>query len=393
MNEPKVSSKLLNKLLAWHRLIAVVLLNTILLFVVINALAYVFLKVRHSFYNPNTPLSKYSDQALAEVYPEYNQQERKAILSENWSRGYAFDSYLLVREIPYQGKYLNVSAAGFRLSKSQGPWPPDPANINVFLFGGSTAFGYGVADDETIASYLQEDLARYTRKRLCVYNFGAATYYSTQERILFERLLTQGHKPDIAIFVDGLNEFWRPDDEPMFSDTASAALQQQPGTLLLKMLPMSRILQKTPKLTGTVGSVDPKKLRAIWERYQVNVKLIQAVCRELGIAPVFVWQPIPSYKYDTKYHLFWLSPEDYQYHAQGYSAMEALSVAGFLGTNFLWCADLQQDEKECVYVDVHHYTAKFSRKLADAVCRMSLERGLLKPAGLEPLPGSAQHRN
>ena len=77
-------------------------------------------------------------------------------------------------------------------------------------------------------------------------------------------------------------------------------------------------------------------------------------------------------------------------HNYGYAALEPLSRQGALGPNFLWCADLQQEAKECLYVDIHHYTGKFSKTLAEAIGRMSLERGILKPAGLELVPAAAR---
>ena len=77
--------------------------------------------------------------------------------------------------------------------------------MNIFIFGGSTAFGYGVADQETIASYLQE-ICRTKRKNINVYNFACGFYYSTQERILLEKLISKGIDIDIAVFIDGVNE-------------------------------------------------------------------------------------------------------------------------------------------------------------------------------------------
>ena len=63
--------------------------------------------------------------------------------------------------------------------------------------------------------------------------------------------------------------------------------------------------------------------------------------------------------------------------------MERLYRQGVLGSNFLWCADLQQDKQECLYVDGHHYTAKFAKEFAETVCRMCIERGLLKERGIQ----------
>src|SRR5262249_43078007 len=106
-----------------------------------------------------------------------------------------------------RGRFVNVSAPGFRLVPDQGPWPPDPAAFTIFVFGGSTTFGTGVADAETIPAQLPPQFtAAPCARPVHVYNFARPGYFSVQERILFEQLLLAGHHPDLAIFVDGLNE-------------------------------------------------------------------------------------------------------------------------------------------------------------------------------------------
>jgi len=107
--------------------------------------------------------------------------------------------------------------------------------------------------------------------------------------------------------------------------------------------------------------------------------MIESLCAAHGVAPVFVWQPILCYHYDLKYFPWYHTQRTYNYdaHAVGYPQMRALYDRGALITNFLWCAELQADEHECLYVDFYHYTAKFSEKFGEAIAALSLERGLL----------------
>ena len=384
--------QLLNRLAGWYRVSAILLLNTILFFVVVNVLSHVVLTIREKHFQVAPPSDIYPEDSFAAVYPEFDRPEWNAMLKENWSRPYVFGGYLLFKEARFEGKYVNVSEAGFRKVGHQGPWPPVSTNFNVFVFGGSTMFGYGVADDQTFASYLQEAMGRYSAKRLCVYNFGAGYYYSTQERIFFERLLTHVQKPDIAMFVDGLNDLWHAGDEASFADKLAAAFDREPKPLPLEKLPVMQILRKLERKTFAAKVVPaapadvPGQVQAILDCYRRNVRLIEAACREFGVTPVFVWQPIPSYKYDTQHHLFYRSPDSYQHQIHGYPEMARIYKEGALGSHFLWCADLQEAEKECLYVDNHHYTARFAKKLAEQVCLMCAERGLLKAAGLESKP-------
>ena len=50
---------------------------------------------------------------------------------------------------------------------------------------------------------------------------------SSQERILFQQLVVQGHVPDLAIFVDGLNEFDQAAKEPIYSDGLRQSMEMR----------------------------------------------------------------------------------------------------------------------------------------------------------------------
>ena len=71
-------------------------------------------------------------------------------------------------------------------------------------------FGFNVLDYETIPSqFVQLYKERFhDGKSIRVYNYGTPTYYSYQELILFSNLVYNGHKPDIVVFLDGINDFW-----------------------------------------------------------------------------------------------------------------------------------------------------------------------------------------
>lgn len=84
----------------------------------------------------------------------------------------------------------------------------------VWVFGGSTTYGYGLSDMETIPSRLQA----YTNLR--VRNFGHGHYYSAQENLLLQENILRYTPPKIAIFIDGINE--RCDLQSFQNETAHA---------------------------------------------------------------------------------------------------------------------------------------------------------------------------
>ena len=181
------------------------------------------------------------------------------LLKETWSRTYVYEPFTQFKERPYKGHYVNVDKNGFRYTKNQGPWPPQSKSINVFLFGGSTTFGYGVSDNQTIASYLQEYLTEKLGSDVRVYNFGRGYYYLTQERLLYEQLLKSGFIPDLAIFIDGINDFAFNNNEPFFTDRLRQLFATGTVEMSIKFISMTPLGQAAGIVRDKIASLFPKK--------------------------------------------------------------------------------------------------------------------------------------
>jgi hypothetical protein len=373
------------KLAAFYKACALIGFNMFILFLLCNGILGLAFQLFDSTRTAG-PSGVYAEASMAAVYPHLDRSERTLLLHETWTRTLMPDDFTHFKETPYSGQYVNVAPAGYRKSIRQGPWPPDKEKITVFVFGGSTTFGYGLPDDQTLPSYLQEALSRHTKKNVAVYNFGVAYYYLTQERIRFEKLLLEGHIPDIAIFVDGINEEHRVYDRPWNRTGVGTDSSQSQGAVaafgsFVGRLPMARGARQLRELLQPAVEPPPPSAEAVQEhlrKFFANQTMIRALGRELGVTPVFVWQPSPFYEYDLKYHLFvrqeTVSPV--------YTAMAEQVRRKPPPDDFLWCADLQQQEHECLYVDSIHYNTKLAQKLADRVCRLCLERRLLAGHGI-----------
>lgn len=361
------------------------LFHGIVAFVLLNIVAWGLLKA-----SPVDPIAlTYGRRPFGLVYPGRSEAEVRALLRETWNRPMRWAPFVGSREGRFEGRFVNVHRTGFRLSRGQGPWPPDPARPSVFVFGGSTTFGYGVADDETIVSALQDYLDQHLPSlRVACYNFGRGAYYSSNERILFHELLGGGLVPRVAVFVDGLNEFALA--EPLLT----ARLRKMVGSpvaganeLLLEQLPLAQLIArwKTPRRMprrspaalrqafGDAGFLDGRI-----ERYLANRRLIAAAASAWGVRPLFVWQPVPTYEYDLRCHLFGdVDFEHNNYSAFGYPLMAERLRRAPLGPDFLWEADLQRGACQPFYVDQIHYTAAMSAHLGAEIGRALLDRGLL----------------
>jgi hypothetical protein len=316
---------------------------------------------------------------VSRLYPDMSVKDATDLLSETWTRPLEFDTFTVFKERPYRGKYVNVSEDGFRVGRDQGPWPPDrKAHFVVFVFGGSTAFGYGVADKDTIPSYLQQLLPRIDPGReVRVYNFGRGFYYSSQERILFEKLILADRIPDLAVFIDGLNEFLLEQDEPASTQGFRATIRTPGWAAGLAWLPFSkfaialrnRIRERQTASASVSGDFynRPKLFHKLLQRYLDNKQMIENVAQCFSIPTLFVWQPVPTYKYDIAYHI---APVAFswrvQYTKYAYPMMAEIVARGEVGP-ICWCADIQQDVKKPLYVDFVHYNPELSRMTAACI--------------------------
>ena len=387
------------KLWYGYQFLAISVVNTLVALVMLNAILFSLFLIKDYFYP--TPFSEKFDRGPVKApYPGLDENEVKALLKETNSRPVIYEPFTQFKERPYQGKYVNVDRSGFRHTKNQKPWPPPAGGLNIFLFGGSTTFGYGVSDDQTIASHLQDYLTNRLGQDVRIYNFGRGWYYSTQERILFEELLAFGFIPDMAIFIDGLNDFYYNTNKPQLTYRLShfVAQRQQLGYHVKRFFSRTALMRairgiknqllkwflgeenngpfKEEKESNANGGKlkDPKISNRVLERYQANKKIIEGVSSTFGVQPIFVWQPVPMYQYDLRYHPTGKFGSNAWWTQYGYDRMAERNKKNELGKNFLWCGDIQKDEKRPLYVDTVHYSSGFSKTLAVYIANLLIER-------------------
>lgn len=363
-----------------HRGAATLLLNTALAFVLVNLVAWPIATALRG--DPITAL--YGRDTVLAAYPGKEPSDVDDLLEETWSRLLVYRPFLETGERPRSGRFVNVSEPGFRHSKDQAPWPPPEGTFAVFVLGGSTAFGHGVADDETFASYLQEELRRAppaaaADRDIVVYNFAAPGYYSSHERVLLGELLATGQPPELAVFLDGLNDFYF--DEPQFTERFERLMSDHP------MVYAARLARRLPVLELALRWVDHRRgeaalteptfdpafddaalLDARIERYLANVRQSAAAAREYRVATLFVVQPVPTYEYDLAQHPFarWSFDAHSASHF-GYPRLKERLEREPPAANVLWAGDLLRDRKEPLFVDQVHYNPVLARDLARLV--------------------------
>ena len=337
---------------------------------------------------------------LDAVYPGLAPHEIDAMLEETWSRGLVYDADAVFREGPLDGAYVTVDPAGFRHSADQSPWPPGADAPVVFVGGGSTTFGYGLPDGDTVASALSRRLRALPElAEAQIYNFGRGYFFSKIEQRLFTGLVGHGHVPDIAIFIDGLNEFQSAHGGypgPNWSavgplrDGRPIGLVTVDWPEVVHKVPMLRLARDvagwldqeppapdaTPAAFDPAPYADPQVLDAVIDRYLHQQRLIRAVGDAFATRLVFVWQPVPTYAYDLDRHPFVRQGRadgtapifgDHNRSAYGYRRFADRLASDGLPPDMVWCADITADSDAPLYVDAVHYGALLSDMLAACI--------------------------
>jgi hypothetical protein len=114
----------------------------------------------------------------------------------------SYQPYTVWTRKPIQGKYVNVDDQGCRVTAFNSA---APGALRIWMVGGSTTWGMGVPDTETIPSRLAK-LFNDAGVPTHILNLGHTGFVSTQEVITLVRELQTREAPDIWIVYDGLNE-------------------------------------------------------------------------------------------------------------------------------------------------------------------------------------------
>ena len=375
--------------------VSVVVTVTVILFVIANLLVQAAYEaaIRTDLIETNPFLRKYGD-AVQKAHPDMDRAALNALLRETWGHPAVYDPVVQFKEPAREGAYVNVDAAGFRRGLRQAIWPPQDDRPSVFFFGGSTTFGYNVRDEETLASHFQDLSEAAFSREVQVYNFGRGNYASSAEMLLFLRLLFEGHRPELAVFVDGLNDFQHGGSRDLLQTNDLRRLYDNYDSndiadQLSRIVAALPIMKAINWLMTTLGLHHPdtgvpapasdsrpaesevgrSSADVTLELYGQNRRIVRALSEEFGVKTAFVWQPIPFYRDDLAYHPFrdtvpiWRSPG----HVPGYRKVEALHEAQGMGDDFVWCAGIQDGVKEQLYTDSVHYTNLMNRRVAQCI--------------------------
>jgi len=261
-------------------------------------------------------------------------------------------------------KYVNVTSDFGRFVENN-----LNCKIRIFFYGSSLVFGYNAKDDQTIPSYLKKILDRkFKDKNYCVYNFGSASYYSTQENILLlTHYLDKKILPnDFAIFINGYAEngniksrlhdeikyifnglelkVW---DELKFSSTIF--FNSLPAVKLYKNLHSrfsNDLINDVSDDQVKISEINKKKIIEIKNVFISNLEIRNAICEKVTINCYTFLPPIPSESDKLtrlKYYLFKDIPL------------------------LIDISEILNEENYLKFVDKSHYTPKAANHIANEI--------------------------
>jgi len=220
----------------------------------------------------------------------------------------SYEPFLIWRVAPWHGKYVNTDDTPYGMRRRTiNPTNCEPSSrSDVWVFGGSTVFGTGVPDWATLPSLLSRELNSHARGCVVVTNFGNEGYVSNQEVILLMEQLKAGHRPNIVVFYDGVNDSYAGVVSPGIP-TAHVSLAnikaRVEGSLAgrLDFLRNSNALQVARMAAHSLGrsasAASPEareiqaKAAATLDNYEANLRIVRALGQAYGFRIFCFWQP------------------------------------------------------------------------------------------------------
>lgn len=213
-------------------------------------------------------------------------------------------SYTYWASEQFKGEYINLNHAGIRKTVRDGASAGE--EMVIYIFGGSTVWGWGARDAYTIPSCVSQRLQKHFGIVAKVVNFGELGYVSTQELICLIRELQQQRKPNIVVTYDGLNDSFvsyqlrraglsqnEPNREREFNQSLSTHLNnflhKKSGFYKLK----NRLSACRSSAIGSINKYEMSKLAADTAvTYFNNIKILNAIGLAYDFKVLAYWQPV-----------------------------------------------------------------------------------------------------
>lgn len=348
----------------WRTLYFIVA-NTAILLVVIEVGTHLLLKSYDGLVVPR--LRPGLSEAAQSNYSHMPEGDVRELLAAFDAQRWRYEPVVGFVEAETASRFLNVDQHGIRQNQAARR-PIADIQDAVWFFGGSTTFGEGVADAETIPAQLEKALGRK------VVNFGVRNYESLEENVLLNHYLRIGFKPALVVFLDGINETCGP--TLYQAEMATLVDMAQRGSTIEIGRPVTQAYARLRrKVRHSLGGTESPQMQPLLcekngRRNPLGALVTQrltersALCRLYGVECRTLVQPFagvhgPRHGFDAA---FLAGPEATELRAL-YDHLEP--VWRTAGAIFLTHVFDQSGRHP--FIDDVHYSAEASRIIAEAI--------------------------
>lgn len=284
--------------------------------------------------------------------------------TEEFSINGRFDAVTTYKMADYDGVHLDVRG-GVRAA-----WAPPPCScerVEVWLFGGSAAFGWWQTTDSTIASQLArrawaEGIALDIEVR------AMPGWSLGQEARLFDELLSTDRPPDLAIFYDGGNELALQAERAKVGRGADESAASHAEGEIDRLLATGPFLWRPdgaePVATSALArDVPPVEVaRHAMARYLRDKSRAERAAASLEVPVAFVWQPLAVTSPISTSTADAMDPAD----RRRWTAMAGAAVAE-LPDDVVDLSNVFAQHDQPVFRDVFHHDASGAAMVASAL--------------------------
>lgn len=346
----------------------------------------------------------FANAMLTGVYPEALRPKLAHDFIDPQTRiQYEYDMFLGWRAKPDQrGFTYRINAAGHRGADDSSA----TGTRAVFLTGGSAAWSFGASDEEhTIASCLERRVNEMVGdgRAVNVINLSEQAYGLRQEtQVVLDQLATI--RPEVVVFYDGVNDVSTIEQgrDPnryrtwsTFSEILAAALRESTGSDFVlassdlsrlsmtwlagkRLLRVAGLTRRQPEPTA----VSEQEARQIRDFFGDRIRHSGRLLSELGIAPIFVMQPIAHIgKPVNERERFLLSDPRRSWWQSAYALLEDeyRSLDGVGAITAVPLTGVFASEQRQTYIDFTHMNDLGNEIVCDALAPIVVSK--LRPAG------------
>ena len=178
---------------------------TVLVVVAVDLLGRAAAAVDQRFFSPpalDSVSGALDERQFAAAYDGANYDIAKLFREFHATERIVYEPYTIWDRRYYPGELVSIDHGGLRNTANNSE---AEGALRVWVFGGSTVWGEGAPDDETIPSHLAS-LMNAWGVDTTVRNMGERGYVSTQEVVFLYRELQAERRPDVVVFYDGIND-------------------------------------------------------------------------------------------------------------------------------------------------------------------------------------------